>query len=54
MQHLYPLKLSCDKPTEFEHGRSVLNPEALAWRPRRDAAVAAELRVRKIVEADDD
>ncbi len=54
VQHLYPLELSCDKPTEFERGRSVLNPEASAWRPRRDAAVAAELRVKNIVEAEDD
>ncbi len=50
VQHLYPLELSCDKPAEFERGRSVLNPEASAWRPRGDAAVAAELRVKNIVE----
>ena len=46
VQQLYPLELSCDKSTEAEN--PPLNPEALAFRPRRDAAVAARLRVQEI------
>ena len=41
VQQLYPLELSCDKSSEAEN--PPLNPEALAFRPRRDAAVAARL-----------
>ena len=54
VQHLYPLELSCDKPIELEREKSDLNPEASVWRPRRDAAVAAELRVKDVVESEDD
>ena len=46
VQHLYPLELTCDR----ENVRSSLhlNPEALTFRPRRDAAVAAQCRVQDI------
>ena len=38
IQHLYPLELSCDR----ERGcPSVLNPQAEAFRPRRQAAAVA-------------
>ena len=46
VQQLYPLELSCDKSTEAQ--KAPLNPEALAFRPRRNAAVAARLRVQEI------
>ena len=52
VQQLYPLELSCDKSTEAEN--PPLNPEALAFRPRRDAAVAARLRVQEIAVRDQD
>ena len=39
VQHLYPLELSCDRTV------ARLNPEAPPYRPRRDAAVAARLRI---------
>ena len=52
VQQLYPLELSCDKSTEAEN--PPLNPEAPAFRPRRDAAVAARLRVQEIAERDQD
>ncbi|KAK3739567.1 hypothetical protein QZH41_006377 [Actinostola sp. cb2023] len=43
VQHLYPLELSCDRAAD---PRDVvgLNPGAPVFRPRRDAAVAANLR----------
>ena len=49
VQQLYPLELSCDKK---EPVTLILNPEAEIFRvrPKRDAAVAAELRVEEIVE----
>ena len=49
IQHLYPLELSCDNlrcaavPTQ-------LNADAPVFRPRRDAAVAAQLRIRDTVQ----
>ena len=52
VQQLYPLELSCDKSTEAE--TPPLNPEALAFRPRRDAAVADRLRVQEIAVRDQD
>lgn len=48
VQQLYPLELSCGKSTEAEN--PPLNPEA----PRRDAAVAARLRVQEIAVCDQD
>ena len=50
IKHLYRLELSCDLP---RNQPSVLNPEAVAYRPRRDAAAAAGLRVRDILDDDD-
>ena len=52
VQQLYPLELSCDKSREVL--RPPLNPEAAAFRPKRDAAVAARLRVQNIAEGDQD
>ena len=46
VQHLYPIELSCDRPRPH---LAELNPQARPFRPRRDAAVAAGLRVQKIV-----
>ncbi|KAL9957559.1 hypothetical protein ACROYT_G039201, partial [Oculina patagonica] len=48
VQQLYPLELSCDRSQEVP--RPPLNPEACVFRPRRDAAVAARLRVADIAE----
>ena len=39
VQQVYPLELSCDRTD------ARLNPEAELYRPRRDAAVAARLRI---------
>ena len=50
VQHLYPLELSCDKSREAP--KPPQNNEALAFRPMRDAAVAARLRVQNIAERD--
>ena len=45
VQHLYPLELSCDRqlPAPVR-----MNPEVAPFRPRRDAAVAARLRLEGI------
>ena len=45
VQHLYPLELSCDKKYQVPEP---LNPNADTFRPKRDAAVAAKLRVEEI------
>ena len=45
-QHLYPLELTCDR--ENVKSSSQLNPEAPTFRPRRDAAVAAQCRIQDI------
>lgn len=44
VQHLYPLELSCNifKPEKI---KQILRPEAKVFRPKRDAAVAAEMRI---------
>ena len=52
VQQLYPLELSFDRSQEAE--RPPLNAEATVFRPRRDAAVAARLRVQEIAERDQD
>ena len=39
VQQLYPLELSCDR--QQPHPAELLNPQAVPFRPRRDAAVAA-------------
>ena len=46
VQHLYPLELACDKYKETEQ-QPKLNPNAPAFRQRRDAAVAADEKSRK-------
>ena len=48
MQQLYPLELSCDdeQPVVPE----ILNPDAPTFRPRRDAAVAARVRIQELIE----
>ena len=47
VQHLFPLELTCDR--QLPAGVPVeMNPEAAPFRPRRDAAVAARLRVQEI------
>ena len=47
VQQLYPLELSCDRTD------ARLNPEAEPYRPRRDAAVAARLRIADAAEEAD-
>ena len=51
VQHLYPLELSCDrtKPTTL----GTLNANAPDFRPRRDAAVAANMRIQQAISADE-
>ena len=46
VQHLYPLELTCDQ--ENVRSSPHLNPEAPTFRPRRDAAVAAQCRIQDI------
>ena len=52
VQQLYPLELSCDRAGETTATalNSTLNPEATHFRPRRDAAVAAGLRIQDIAD----
>ena len=51
IKHLYPFELSCDRnPTPYND--TPLNPTAVEFRPRRDAAVAALQRLHDIVERD--
>ncbi|XP_068720014.1 uncharacterized protein [Montipora capricornis] len=51
IQHLYPLELSCDRDG-VRGTTTTLDPGAPAFRPRRDAAVAAELRVQDLAQED--
>ena len=51
IQHLYPLALSCDRNLTLCND-TPLNPTAMEFRPRRDAAVAARQRIEDIVEQD--
>ena len=39
VQHLYPLELSCNRTAEAP--KAALNTEAPAFRPKRDATLAA-------------
>ena len=51
IQHLYPLELSGDRqqlPAPVQ-----MNPAAAPFRPRRDAAVAARLRVQDITQEEE-
>ena len=50
VQHLYPLELECDLCTPLADPR--LNPQAQDFRPRRDAAAAARLRMKQVVDAE--
>ena len=47
VQHLYPLELSCDFGKD---NKTKLNPETPAFRPKRDAAEAAKVRISDIAE----
>ena len=51
IQHLYSLELSCDRNLTL-YNDTPLNPTAMEFRPRRDAAVAARQRIEDIVEQD--
>ena len=46
VNHLYPLELSCDVRPSTNSDQ--LNPQAPVFRPTRDAAVAARLRVQEL------
>ena len=50
IQHLYPLELACDKVPERAAAPPQLNAAAPVFRPRRDAAVAATLRIYDAIE----
>ena len=54
VQHLYPLELNCDQACETHTNTLTtdLNPNALVFRPGRDAAVAARARIQDL--ADDE
>jgi hypothetical protein len=53
VQFLYPVELSCDSVVE-QTKLVELNPEAPEFRakPKRDAAAAAELRIKELVQED--
>ena len=51
IQQLYPLELSCDRQMPAPQVR--MNPEAAPFHPRRDAAVAARLRLQEITQEDE-
>ena len=48
IQQLYPLELSCDR--QMSALQAGMNPEAAPYRPRRDATVAARLRLQEITQ----
>lgn len=48
IQHLYPLELSCDMP--MQNPPEPLNPMAPIYRPQRDAAAAARVRIQDMNE----
>ena len=51
VQQLHPLELSCNRPLLQEPPRApLLNPGAPIYKPRRDAAVGAGLRVQEIAQ----
>ena len=49
VQHLYPLELSCDKTVP-----APLDPSAPIFRPRRDDAAAANLRLQDVAHFEDE
>ena len=52
IQHLYPLELTRDHQMQTPKPPTQLSAEAPVFRPRRDAAIAAGLRIRDAVHAD--
>lgn len=53
IQHLYPMELACDRAPERAEVLTPLNAKAPVFRPRRDAAVAANLRIRDAIESEE-
>ena len=49
VQHLYPLELTCDMTV----APAALNPSVPAFRPRRNAAVAARAHIQELAQTDD-
>ena len=52
IHHLFPLELSCDKEN-VQRDTTPLNPTTPVFRPRRDAAVAARLRMQEVAEEEE-
>lgn len=52
IQHLYSLELSCDKEN-VQRNMTPLDPTAPVFRPTRDAAVAASLRMQEVAEEEE-
>ena len=50
IQHIYPLELACDKVPQRAAAPPQLNAGAPVFRPKRDAAVAATLRIHDAIE----
>ena len=53
IQHFFPLELSCDKEN-VQRDTATLNPTAPLFRPGRDAAVAARLRMQEVAEEEEE
>lgn len=51
IQHLYPLELKCDDVGEGASDPTDLNAAASVARPRRNAPIAANLRIHHAVKA---
>ena len=49
--HLYPLEISCDQKKERK--KEILDPNAVPYRPKRDAAVAARQRIQEEANTND-
>ena len=54
VNHLYPLELSCDTSQTYIPERKQLNPVAPEFRPVRNAAAAAKLRIKDIAQEQDE
>ena len=55
VQFLYPVELSCDrKATRKDTPTQELNPEAVIFKPKREAAILAGQRIRELSEEDQD
>ena len=54
VNHLYPLELSCDTSQTYIPERKQLNPVAPEFRPVRNAAAAAKLRIQDIAQEQDE